>query len=128
MIILSGTQELTILFNDIAEYILTLNPSLKSSASKKRAHDEDNNSSERKKIKTEDDGATPRTGSTSIAWTTDGETSFQAADISFAVPVRKKLRLELVGTAEDGSNGGIRGVNPATGQFEVGMSYSDIGE
>lgn len=38
------------------------------------------------------------------------------------------MQLELVGTAEDGNDGGIRGVNPATRQFEVGMSYSDIGK
>jgi len=81
-----------------------------------------------KRVKTENDIQIPRKGSTSITWTTDGETSFEAAEISFAVPIRKKLTLELVGTAEEGSNGGIRGVNPATGQFEVGMSYSDIGE
>lgn len=44
------------------------------------------------------------------------------------MPVRKKLRLELVGTAEDGENGGIRGVQPTTGQYEVGMTYNDVGE
>jgi len=95
--------------------------------SKKRSHDEDDRTGA-KKIKADKDNSTPRKGSTSITWTSAGEPSFKAADISFVVPIRKKLRLELVGTAEGGNNCGIRGINPATGQFEVGMRYDEIGE
>jgi hypothetical protein len=63
-----------------------------------------------------------------VIWRESGSPSFAASDVSFVVPVRKKLRFELVGMADDGAAGGMRGINPANGQCEAGLSWGDIGE
>jgi len=50
-------------------------------------------------------------------------------DISFSVPLRKKLTLEIVGGDKArGSAGGIRAVNPSSGDVELGLAWSDIGK
>jgi hypothetical protein len=48
-----------------------------------------------------------------------GSLIFSVPDVSFSVPVRKKLRLE-------GVHGGVRGLDPA-GNIEVSMAWNVIG-
>jgi hypothetical protein len=116
----------TLLLNDIARYILRLDPPTLATAHK-RSREPDNAASASKKVKVENGDGARTTSDASIAWRADGSTSFTASDVSFVVPVRKKLRFELIGTAEDGADGGVRGINSATGQCEVGISWNDIG-
>lgn len=58
-----------------------------------------------------------------MAWRT-ANASFVAKEISFSVPVRKKLTLEVI----EGVEGGMRGVNTTSGDMEVGMAWKDVGE
>ncbi|KAL8875955.1 MAG: hypothetical protein Q9198_005763 [Flavoplaca austrocitrina] len=45
------------------------------------------------------------------------------ADISFSIPQRKKLKLEISRNSE---NGAIRGSNATTGEADFGIRYSDV--
>jgi hypothetical protein len=54
--------------------------------------------------------------------------SWQGQDTSFSVPQRKKLTLEMVKRGDGCKEGGIRGINPATGAVEFGVGWRNIGE
>jgi hypothetical protein len=52
---------------------------------------------------------------------------YNAPDISFSIPQRKKLRLEWIDSASaDLARGGIRAAD-ASGSVEFGVSWKDIG-
>ncbi|KAL8688352.1 MAG: hypothetical protein Q9224_004903 [Gallowayella concinna] len=55
--------------------------------------------------------------------TSTAESFDSIADISFSIPQRKKLKLEISRHAEIGT---IRGTNPTTGEAEFGIRYADI--
>ena len=132
----TGTAELSALFEDIAVYVLDSSSELRTDQYRKRDPELDEHTDSRhKRVKLEYGGSAQVLPSgdkmkpqPSVTWAGDGQTTFTATEVSFVVPVRKKLRLELVGTSEDGANGGIRGVNSSTGEFEVGLSWSDISQ
>jgi len=132
----TGTAELSGLFEDIAVYVLDSSSELRTDQYRKHDPELDEHTDSRhKRVKLEYGGSAQVLPSgekikpqPSVTWKGDGQTTFTATEVSFAVPVRKKLRLELVGMSEDGANGGIRGVNNSTGEFEVGLSWSDISQ
>jgi Histone chaperone Rttp106-like len=90
----------------VAEYVT----SLKARAAEANTQDEGNNASKKRKLATADGQTLPELG---------GNLIFSIPDISFSIPVRKKLKLE-------GVNGGIRGLD-ASGNMEVTMAWSAIG-
>ena len=113
----------SILFRDISSYILSA-PSCQSTlvngepATKKRKVE----NGER-----ELNGAAGR--STAGAWVDAAvRASWQGRDTSFSVPQRKKLTLEMVKRGDGCKEGGIRGINPATGAVEFGVGWKNIGE
>ena len=55
------------------------------------------------------------------------DAAFVAPDVSFAVPVRKKLRVEVVAGGQ-GVEGGMRGMDMKTGETEVAVAWGDVGE
>ncbi|KAL8643942.1 MAG: hypothetical protein Q9226_008027 [Calogaya cf. arnoldii] len=92
--------ELAGLFQDIATHISTLTATVHTNGHAP--------TSKKRKLETE----------TSIPDTFDS-----IADISFSIPQRKKLKLEISRNSESGA---IRGTNAATGQAEFGIRYSDV--
>ena len=113
----------SILFRDISSYILNA-PNCQSTlvngepATKKRKVE----NSER-----ELNGAAGR--STAGTWVdATVRASWQSQDTSFSVPQRKKLTLEMVKRGDGCKEGGIRGINPATGAVEFGVGWKNIGE
>lgn len=69
-------------------------------------------------------GATNGTkGSDARTAQVSGDTVFTMAEVSFAVPVRKKLTLEIL----VGPRGGVCAFNPGTALPEVGVAWKDIG-
>ncbi|KAL8845946.1 MAG: hypothetical protein Q9221_008925 [Calogaya cf. arnoldii] len=92
--------ELADLFQDIATHISTLTAPIHTNGQAP--------TSKKRKLETE----------TSVPDTFDS-----IADISFSIPQRKKLKLEISRNSESGA---IRGTNPVTGQAEFGIRYSDI--
>jgi len=113
----------SILFRDISSYILST-PSCQSTlvngepATKKRKVE----NGER-----ELNGAAGR--STAGTWVDAAvQASWQGQDTSFSIPQRKKLTLEMVKRGDGCKEGGIRGINPATGAVEFGVGWKNIGE
>jgi hypothetical protein len=84
--------------------------SLKRLAAQSQVPDAENGASKKRKLVSGDSQILPEIG---------GSLLFSIPDISFSVPVRKKLKLE-------GVNGGIRGLD-AAGNMEVSVAWSTIG-
>ena len=55
--------------------------------------------------------------------TSTADTYDSIADISFSIPQRKKLKLEIGHSPEFGA---IRGTNPLTGEAEFGIQYNNV--
>ncbi|KAI4228832.1 MAG: hypothetical protein L6R36_001334 [Xanthoria steineri] len=92
--------ELTDLFHDITTYISTLTGSTQTNG----------HGPPSKKRKLEDEAST-------------ADTYDSIADVSFSIPQRKKLKLEMGRNRETGA---IRGTSAATGETEFGIRYSDV--
>ncbi|KAL8919869.1 MAG: hypothetical protein Q9172_004774 [Xanthocarpia lactea] len=96
--------ELADLFHDIGTHINTLTGHIQTNGQAPTS----------KKRKLESD--------TSTADTT-ADTYDSIADISFSIPQRKKLKLEIGHSPEIGA---IRGTNPTTGEPEFGIQYNNV--
>ncbi|KAL9039722.1 MAG: hypothetical protein Q9180_002358 [Flavoplaca navasiana] len=92
--------ELFDLFQDITTHISTLT----------RTQQTNGNAPSSKKRKLEDEPST-------------ADTFDSIADISFSIPQRKKLKLEISRNSETGA---IRGANATTGEADFGIRYSDV--
>lgn len=92
--------ELADLFHDITTYISTLTGSTQTNG----------HGPSSKKRKLEDEAST-------------ADTYDSIADVSFSIPQRKKLKLEISRNRETGA---IRGTSAATGETEFGIRYSDV--
>lgn len=92
--------ELADLFHDITTYISTLTGSTQTNG----------HGPSSKKRKLEDEPST-------------AETYDSIADVSFSIPQRKKLKLEISRNRETGA---IRGTSAATGETEFGIRYNDV--
>lgn len=106
----SQSPELRKLFNDIALFIDSQNREKNSASaleSKKRKLDEAPNGTQH------DHSRTP--------WDTGAVATI--SDISFSVPVRKKLRLEIGSQASQG----IRATNTQTGDVELQIQWRELG-
>lgn len=55
------------------------------------------------------------------------QVSWRAPDVSFSIPQRKKLTVEIVSSPQGPQGGGIRAVAGAGGNVEFGISWSDVG-
>lgn len=126
-------KRLTPLLHDIASYILLLrrthsNPDTPETG--KRSLEDTLNGSEPASKRRKPGGPVEVKEETSstrpVAWLNQ-DAAFVAPDVSFAVPVRKKLRVEVVACGK-GGGGGIRGVDVKTGAAEVAVAWVDIGE
>ena len=128
------------LFNRIADYINTLT-----------RHDPNfSNDRSNKKRKLDDDDTPAHNGASHPKVTTrkpdwqEAEAYYNVKEVSFSVPQRKKLTLELspersysydvssTGKSRDiqtdpQGKGGIRAINPTSGEVEFGMSWRDVG-
>ncbi|KAL8884474.1 MAG: hypothetical protein Q9215_007487 [Flavoplaca cf. flavocitrina] len=93
--------ELFNLFQDITTHISTLTPPTQTN--------ENAPSSKKRKLEVE-----PSTA----------DTFDSIADISFSIPQRKKLKLEI---SRNSGTGAIRGANATTGEADFGIRYSDVG-
>jgi hypothetical protein len=59
----------------------------------------------------------------------DAELKFYVQDMSFSLPQRKKLRLEMTGRSGSSSGAGyLRARNQASNEVEFGIDLSNIGE
>lgn len=114
---------------DVAKYILSLKSSTTSPSAQFDLYDDC--SKKKRKL----NGATPPNGPCEVGFPSsnrkdDGSTSsewkkaLQISDISFSVPQRKKLSLEIGASKSEG----IRAVNPKTQAIEFSVSWRDIGE
>lgn len=92
--------ELADLFHDITTYISTLTGSTQTNG----------HGPPSKKRKLEDEAST-------------ADTYDSIADVSFSIPQRKKLKLEISRNRETGA---IRGTSAATGETEFGIRYNDV--
>ncbi|KAF2490846.1 Rtt106-domain-containing protein [Lophium mytilinum] len=54
------------------------------------------------------------------------QTAWRGTDTSFSIPQRKKLTLEMVKKGNGVKEGGIRGINAATGDVEFGIAWKDV--
>ena len=102
---------------DIATYILTLYQTTGTEStvppSKKRRLNGDSDANERKTTSNNDEP-------TSSQW----HNAFRISDISFSIPQRKKLSLEISAERKEG----IRAVNPKTETEEFSIPWIDIGK
>jgi hypothetical protein len=99
-------DELPALFGDIAKHILS--PATQPASKKRKLEDSTQ--------------ATPQNGSN--ATITNATVSFECKNVSFAVPVRKKLKLQLVTDGADAKE--VRVLNPATSDVEYSIAHSQI--
>ena len=75
-----------------------------------------------------DDDAGGDSGSAQLESWASAKPYFATSDVSFSMPQRKKMRLELV--REEGRKkgaGGARAMNSASGAVEFGIAWEDVG-
>lgn len=115
------------LFEDIAQYVLRLGESagqlsnpVKSAAG--------SHSGTNKKRKLEDDVAptAPQQNGDAPTGITSPFITFECKDVSFQIPARKKLKLQLVSDAKDQRNGQIRAIHQTTDDVEYALPAEHI--
>lgn len=131
--------ELHTLFSDIGSFICELkrrNPNSSSSendsepANKKRKIEDEAKQQLQVPTRTAISAATNANGTKSAAnaWSNVSiQPAWKAQDVSFSIPQRKKLHMEIIKDGPKGASGGIRGVNTTSGAVEFGVSWKDVG-
>ncbi|KAF2809388.1 Rtt106-domain-containing protein [Mytilinidion resinicola] len=107
------------LFRDISSYILNFSGAQTSVVNGEPAG---------KKRKLENGHANGAAGKSTTGTWADAvtQTAWRGTDTSFSIPQRKKLTLEMVKKGNGVKEGGIRGINPATGEVEFGIAWKDV--
>ena len=104
---------------DVATYIVTLRPTAGADSvllpSKKRRLNGDSDGSERKIMS--------NNGTIDERMSSEWHNSLRIPDVSFSIPQRKKLSLEISAENKEG----IRAVNPKTGTKEFYIPWTEIG-
>ncbi|KAK2808834.1 hypothetical protein FQN50_004310 [Emmonsiellopsis sp. PD_5] len=136
---IASTPEHALLFQDIAKYTTTLRASTRGGASggtqlplgtegpaaKKRKLANNNNNSG-------NEAAASADLALLAGLTADAELQFYVQDLSFSIPQRKKLRLEVTRGVNGGGGGGsgaaeyLRARNQTSGEVEFGLPISKI--
>ena len=110
---------------DVAKYIISL-----TSGTPPISAQIDNSPTKKRKLNGEHpangagDGGGSRNGEDGGHMSSEWKKCLRIPDISFSVPQRKKLSLEIGALKSDG----IRAVNPKTQVIEFSVSWKDIGE
>jgi hypothetical protein len=82
-----------------------------------------------KKRKLLNEAGSARDTAQSAGLTADAELKFYVQDMSFSLPQRKKLRLEMTdGSGSSSGAGYLRARNQASNEVEFGIELSKIGE
>ncbi|KAG5297484.1 histone chaperone [Histoplasma ohiense] len=138
---IASSPEYTSLFEDIAKYATTLRSGLGRDASSacsqvRVAATGEGPAAKKRKLMNGSEGAVAGTGAGSAndaallaGLTADAELQFYVQDLSFAIPQRKKLRLELtrlVSSAAGAREGYLRARNQASNEVEFGIPMSRI--
>ncbi|KAK5127504.1 hypothetical protein LTR85_006843 [Meristemomyces frigidus] len=79
-----------------------------------------------KKRKLDDVAAIEHTNGTTAAPITNPTTAFECKDVSFQIPARKKLKLQVVGDAQDKRRQEVRLLNQQTGAIEHTLPADQI--
>ena len=107
------------LFGDIARYTLTVAQTAPSTSSPSLVTNS-------KKRKLDDGATTTSNGDHAGAGIAQPVVSFECNDVSFQIPARKKLKLQVVSDAQDARKQELRLLNPQTAEIEYVMSSMEI--
>ncbi|KAK2733157.1 hypothetical protein FQN55_003726 [Onygenales sp. PD_40] len=127
---IASTPEHALLFQDIAKYTTTLRTTRGASGTQLPLGTEGPAAKKRKLANNNTNDAAASADSALLAGlTADAELQFYVQDLSFSIPQRKKLRLEVTRGANGGGSGAaeyLRARNQASGEVEFGLPISKI--
>ncbi|KAI9715961.1 MAG: hypothetical protein M1812_005595 [Candelaria pacifica] len=121
---ISKTPQYTDLFIDIAEYTTELKTRRNTVAAvNSRVKDEGTPVSKKRRLEDSNGDDIIGLNGNSQAWR-NGEIDITIQDVSFTIPQRKKLTLELTTVEADG--GGLQARNPVSGELEFGIAWKHV--